>query len=101
MKATIEKMRAAVDPENEKSVNTFNTTTGSMVDAYNAKAAATQARFDARLKANNEKAEAWNARNAALIEREKSYTGSNDQWKDNCSNRRFREDDEKAIRAGK
>ncbi len=60
------------------------------VDAHNAKIRAHDARIDA-----------WNERSNALGAKGKGYEQAHEAWKASCANRRYNEDDEKAIRAGR
>lgn len=82
--------REAIDVKSEEAVN-----------AYNQKASAAQKSFDERKSAVDAKIDAWNKRNQAAVDRERAYNDAQQQWKDGCGSRRYREDDEKAIRAGK
>ncbi|MBK6472251.1 MAG: hypothetical protein IPF94_16520 [Betaproteobacteria bacterium] len=43
----------------------------------------------------------WNQRNAQVNETARKLEDERSLWLSECSNRRYREDDEKAIRAGK
>lgn len=43
----------------------------------------------------------WNKKNAALVEEQKQLQLSRDKWMAECANRRFIDDDEKEIKAGK
>ena len=72
----IERLRLAADNEQ-------------LVRAYNAKAAA----LDARVTAWNERNGRWNEAGAALEAERKTWVGG-------CADRRYREDDEIAIRKG-
>ena len=65
-------------------------TTESVVGAYNAKARV----LDARVTAWNERNAAWNDTTAKLETERKA-------WVSSCADRRYREDDETAIRQGK
>jgi chromosome segregation ATPase len=62
----------------------------SVVDVYNAKVTAL-----------NERADAWNQRNAELNRTRDKIKADDTAWISNCSDRRYREDDEIAIRNGK
>lgn len=81
---------AKVDATNADAVNAYNARAVEMVNGYNT-----------RKKANDATIEVWNGRNATLRQRENVYNDTHRAWKDNCANRRFREDDEKAVRAGR
>lgn len=82
--------RETIDVKSEEAVN-----------AYNQKAASMQKTYDERRQAADARIDAWNKRNLAATERERAYNDAQQQWKEGCGSRRFREDDEKAIRAGK
>ncbi|WP_374676037.1 hypothetical protein [Ideonella sp.] len=56
---------------------------------------------NARSQAQNRRATDWNTRNKALEDEANAYEDKRVDWKLNCGDRRYREDDEKAIRAGK
>ena len=74
--------------ESEKAA--FTTKSESLVAAYNAKAGA----VDAKVVAWNQRNEQWNQGSRALeAERVK--------WLEDCADRRYREDDENAIKRGK
>lgn len=60
------------------------------VDNYNAKAKVRDAGVDA-----------WNVRNGSAKDREKAFDETNGGWRKNCSERRYREEDEAALRKGK
>ncbi len=60
------------------------------LEAYNAKATALQA-----------KVADWNQRNDQFSAKAKDLEDQRSAWTDNCSNRRYREDDETAIKKGK
>lgn len=57
--------------------------------------------LNARVDAQNKRATDWNARNKALEGEANAYEDKRIDWKLSCGDRRYREDDEKAIRAGK
>jgi chromosome segregation ATPase len=57
--------------------------------------------LNARVEAQNKRATDWNTRNKALEEEASAYEDRRIDWKLSCGDRRYREDDEKAIRAGK
>lgn len=59
------------------------------------------AALNARVDAQGKRATEWNARNKALDEEAAAYEDKRIDWKLECGDRRYREDDEKAIRAGK
>lgn len=54
-----------------------------------------------RSQAQAAKSEDWNARSARSRQSIEAYENDRDAWRTNCGNRRYREDDEKALRAGK
>jgi hypothetical protein len=60
------------------------------VDDYNAKAKLRDAGVDA-----------WNVRNGAAKERDKAFEETHSGWRKNCNERRYREEDEAALRKGK
>lgn len=62
-------------------------------------ASASQA--NARSEALNARITAWNQRNAALVKEGEDLTQERDLWASECGNRRYREDDEIAIKQGK
>ena len=57
--------------------------------AYNEKAKALEARVAS-----------WNQRNGDLTERVKAVNNDRETWQSDCAERRYREDDEIAIRRG-
>lgn len=59
------------------------------------------AAINARVESQSKRATDWNARNKALDDEANAYEDKRVDWKLNCGDRRYREDDEKAIRAGK
>lgn len=59
------------------------------------------AALNARVDAQGKRATDWNARSKALDDEANAYEDKRIDWKLNCGDRRYREDDEKAIRAGK
>ncbi len=81
---------AAIDAANVEAINAFNQKAATAVSDYNQKKVVVDGKIDA-----------WNSRNAASKARENAFNETHQQWKDQCSNRRYREDDEKAVRAGK
>lgn len=60
------------------------------VDALNAKA-----------QVHDQRAEAWNSRRTALADEAAAVDTQRKGWAADCADRRYREDDEKAIKAGK
>lgn len=79
-----------VDRSDEAAVKAYNARIETTVAAYNAKKLEVDARIDG-----------WNTRNKALEAQANQHAQSQQSWKDNCGSRRYREDDEKALRAGK
>jgi chromosome segregation ATPase len=71
------------------------------VKAYNARVETTLAVYNAKKPELDARIDGWNARNKALEGRASQHEGAQQSWKDNCGSRRYREDDEKALRAGK
>ncbi|MFO1338106.1 MAG: hypothetical protein U1F53_07690 [Burkholderiaceae bacterium] len=57
--------------------------------------------LNARVDAQGKKATDWNARSKTLDEEAAAYEDKRIDWKLECGNRRYKEDDEKAIKAGK
>jgi chromosome segregation ATPase len=57
--------------------------------------------LNAKVDAQSKRAAEWNTRNKALEDEASAYEDKRIDWKLNCGDRRYREDDEKAIRAGK
>lgn len=57
--------------------------------------------MNARVDALNQRSAAWNERNKLLAQRGEDLLLERDLWTSECGNRRYREDDEKAIRSGK
>lgn len=57
--------------------------------------------LNAKVDAQGKRATDWNARGKVLDEETAAYEDKRIDWKLNCGDRRYREDDEKAIRAGK
>lgn len=58
------------------------------------------AAYNERARARDAEAEKWNAGNAALSGRSQALQTERDLWLAECGNRRYREDDEIAIRRG-
>jgi chromosome segregation ATPase len=85
-KAELQRMDAANKAEGEKLQGDL----ASKVEAVNAK-----------VEAQGKRAADWNSRNKALEDEANAYEDKRVDWKLNCGDRRYREDDEKAIRAGK
>lgn len=54
-----------------------------------------------KVDALNQRAAAWNERNKGMAKRSEDLLQERDLWTSECGNRRFREDDETAIRNGK
>lgn len=57
--------------------------------------------YNAKATARDAKVGDWNNRNAALVAEVKDAESARESWRNECGNRPYREDDEKAIRAGK
>jgi len=57
--------------------------------------------INARVEAQQRSAEGWNERSKKLSADQQAYEDERINWIDSCGNRRYREDDEKAIKAGK
>lgn len=57
--------------------------------------------LNAKVDAQGKRAGDWNTRSKALEDEAIAYEDRRVDWKLNCGDRRYREDDEKAIRAGK
>jgi predicted nucleic acid-binding Zn-ribbon protein len=58
-------------------------------------------KLNARVEAQQQVAQAWNDKSKKLSADQQAYEDDRIAWLDNCGNRRFREDDERAIKAGK
>lgn len=58
-------------------------------------------RFNARAADRDAKVQAWNKRNAELSEASRRLADERESWAADCAGRRFREEDEQAIQAGK
>ncbi|MGM9489954.1 hypothetical protein [Ideonella sp. YS5] len=84
--AEIEKEQAQLNAEREKLQTGGN-------EAVN--------KLNARVEAQQQVAQAWNDKSKKLAADQQAYEDDRIAWLDNCGNRRFREDDEKAIKAGK
>ena len=56
--------------------------------------------YNARADVLQKRATEWNTRNAALAETSRKLVADREFWADECGNRRYREDDEKAILQG-
>jgi hypothetical protein len=67
------------------------------VVVYEAAVNAANAKINARATNND----AWNKRNEAMIAEEAALEESREKYSDECASRRFKEDDETAIKAGK
>jgi chromosome segregation ATPase len=85
-RAELEKQRTALEAERA----TITAKRQEVVRTFNAKASA----FDA-------KAADWNKRNEAWLDTAGAIDADRSTWVANCHNRRYREDDEIAIRQGK
>lgn len=59
------------------------------------------AALNARVDAQQQVAQSWNDRNKQLAKDQQTYEDDRIGWIDNCGNRRYKEDDEKAIKSGK
>ena len=91
-RATLERDKAALESSGGALAAELAATDRSNVEAvaaYNAKAIERDRQVDE-----------WNGRNAALVRDAQGWQGRQDDWTQRCANRRYREDDEKAIRAG-
>lgn len=58
-------------------------------------------KLNARVDAQQQVAQSWNERNKSLAKEQQVHEDDRINWLDNCGNRKFREEDEKAIKAGK
>jgi chromosome segregation ATPase len=85
-KAELEKERTELTAEVDK----WSAAIRPQIDAFNAKA-----------KATDERVTSWNERNAKWNENGRALESERQTWVAACADRRYREDDEKAIRAGK
>jgi uncharacterized protein (DUF3084 family) len=82
----IDEERKALDADRERVVERLR----QRVASYNDKA-----------KLVDQRVVDWNTRNNQLNESAQSLEAERSEWVSNCSNRRYREDDEIAIKAGK
>jgi hypothetical protein len=82
--------RDTVDKADETAVKAYNDKANAMIATYNTRKGEIDAKVDG-----------WNARNRAHNERAMAQEQELKSYNDDCATRRFREDDEKAIRAGK
>jgi hypothetical protein len=57
--------------------------------------------FNERVLARDARIDDYNKRNAALVADATAWQAASDQWKTQCGDRRYREDDEIAIKRGK
>lgn len=57
--------------------------------------------FNGLVEVHDKKAQDWNQRNASFVDRANALTTERAEWSSNCSNRRYFEEDETAIKAGK
>jgi hypothetical protein len=71
-------------------LDALDRTSQEAVDNYNAKATQRDAAVDA-----------WNVRSADAKDRDKAYEETQSAWRKNCNERRYREEDEAALRKGK
>ena len=103
-KAEIAKDRDALDQQLKAVAaerDTVDKADEAAVKAYNDKANAFIATYNTRKAEQDAKVDAWNAKNRAHTDRAAGYEQELKGYNDTCASRRFREDDEKAIRAGK
>lgn len=70
-------------------------------DAIKASMEGDASALNARVDAQGKRAADWNTRSKSLDDEASAYEDRRIDWKLNCGDRRYREDDEKAIRAGK
>jgi predicted nucleic acid-binding Zn-ribbon protein len=82
--------RSKVDTADEAAVKAYNEKANAAIASYNTKKPEVDAKIDA-----------WNAKNRSFNERAVAHDQQMKAWNDGCGSRRYREDDEKAIRAGK
>jgi predicted nucleic acid-binding Zn-ribbon protein len=81
----LQKQQAELEAERVR----IETTSNQAVAAYNDKAKALEARVDS-----------WNQRNAELTARVNAVNNDRETWQSDCAERRYREDDEIAIKRG-
>lgn len=74
---------------------------GSAREQIVAKSQESASTINARVEAQQRMAQGWNDRSKKLSADQQAYEDDRINWIDTCGNRRFREDDEKAIKAGK
>lgn len=82
----LEKLKTGLEGER----TALTTNSEHAVAAYNAEAEALQKRV-----------QDWNHRNEAWIKQSTALDDERHTWTTDCANRRYREDDEKAIQSGK
>lgn len=91
--ADIERERLKLDSE----VKALNADRDVLVQDLTQRTAA----FNAKITERDGRATAWNERSRAQRERVMAHETEADTWRRECGNRPYREDDEKAIRAGR
>lgn len=92
-KAALKKERVSLDARNTELVQQRD----EKVKAYEE----TVARYNARVAEGQAKVDAWNATGTALSEEGDKLTDLRLDYAENCANRRFKEEDEEAIRKGR
>lgn len=97
---TADRQRRSLDRERaelDKNVQAMEADRAALGPAAEQKAKA----FDARMAAREQAVTDWNARNAKLAKSAQAYELDQENWKMDCEGRSYREDDEKAIQAGR
>lgn len=59
------------------------------------------AAYNDRARAHDQRVDAWNQRNATALQQAEAYKDDSERWTGDCADRRYREDDEKALRRSK
>jgi hypothetical protein len=86
------KEQQALEAEDKQLKDEGETLTGSAMDDFVKK-------MNARADAQQQRASGWNDRSKKLDEANVTYEDNRLDWRANCGDRRFREDDEKLIRS--
>lgn len=92
-KAALKKERVGLDARNTELVKARDEKLKAYEDSV--------ARYNGRVAEGQAKVDAWNAAGSALTEEGNKLTDLRLDYGENCANRRFREEDEEAIRKGR
>jgi uncharacterized coiled-coil protein SlyX len=94
--------------QKRRALNEEQTAIGASAKALDAERTATSERLTAEVKAFNDKKATidariaeWNARNASWVDTNNKLDAERKEWVENCADRRYREEDEAAIKAGR